>query len=181
MNEQLAEFLYCVMYLTVCGILGNVIGEALPRACFNSERFPLSARRWECGGAAYERLHIRRWKDKLPDMSRILRRMFPKRLPSQTALPAVERLIQETRVAESVHGALIVAGLGCFPIWPGFGGLVVFLLWALAGQLPFIMIQRYNRPRLQKLAARMERARRRTEGALRKDSDESLNLNVQYR
>ena len=36
-------------------------------------------------------------------------------------------------------------------IWPGVGGIVAALVYIFVGNLPFVIIQRYNRPRLQKL------------------------------
>lgn len=42
---------------------------------------------------------------------------------------------------------ICVAGLYCIHLWSGVGGIVVPLLFAL-GNLPFIIIQRDNRPRL---------------------------------
>ena len=61
-------------------------------------------------------------------------------------------MIQETCIAELVHGVLCIAGLYCFQIWPGTGGLLIAALNVL-GNLPYIIIQRFNRPRLVRLLA----------------------------
>ena len=59
--------------------------------------------------------------------------------------------MKETCVAESVHIILCLLGLGLLAIWPGPGGMVMTALYLLLGNLPFIVIQRYNRPRLLSL------------------------------
>ncbi len=153
------QLMYCVLYLAALGILSHFIGEALPREWFHWQAFPYRSLKWERGGAIYERLGIRRWKDIVPDMSRILPNMFPKRvLSGEAGKSSAMRLIQETCVAECIHAALIVAGFGCFYFLPGTGGYIVFAVWTVFGNLPFIIIQRYNRPRLIKLAARLHDA-----------------------
>ena len=59
-------------------------------------------------------------------------------------------------MAECIHLLLPLAGLYCLRLWPGAGGVIVALLYFL-GNLPFVLIQRYNRPRLQRLCALRER------------------------
>lgn len=147
------NFINCVIYLSFCGILSNVIGEMLPRTKFNSEKQPYAPQKWENGGEYYERFNIRQWKDKLPDMSKIKRKMTPKRLKGKVNRYSLERLVQETCVAERVHRALITVGFGCLWIYPD-GGMFVAIIWSI-GQLPYIMIQRYNRPRLKRVAQRL--------------------------
>ena len=66
-------------------------------------------------------------------------------------------MIQETCVAELTHALLCLAGIAVFWIWPGPGGLILFLIDVFLGNLPFILIQRYNRPRLIRLMAAAER------------------------
>ncbi len=176
MMDKAMKFLTCVLYLAVIGILSYFMGEALPRSWFDSAEPPFHVNSWERGGAFYERLHIRKWKDKLPDMSRIMPKMLPKRLMHVrlSAGSRVERLIQETCVAEAVHLALMVMGAGCLLIWPEPGGLLVSLLWA-AGNLPFVAIQRYNRPRLKKLAQRAVAAVRKA-----REAQEEYDLELRY-
>ena len=63
-------------------------------------------------------------------------------------------MIEETCVAELTHGLLCIAGLVLLAIWPGTGGVILTVIYIVFGNLPFLLIQRYNRPRLQKLLAR---------------------------
>ena len=53
-------------------------------------------------------------------------------------------------MAEFVHFALMIASLFVLRIWPGPWGWVAYALCIL-GNFPFMLIQRYNRPRLVRL------------------------------
>ena len=96
-------------------------------------------------------------------MSRILPDMVKKELPGSGAVTADQAaaLVQETCRAEVVHGASCLLGLACLWLWPGWGGVAVVLVWVLLANLPFILIQRYNRPRLARLAALLRRREQR--------------------
>ena len=66
-------------------------------------------------------------------------------------------LVQETCVAEFTHFVLILLGFYALRLWPGTGGAIVTAIYILFGNLPFLIIQRYNRPRLQRLLAAQQR------------------------
>ena len=73
------------------------------------------------------------------------------------------RMIEETCVAEFTHFVLILLGFYALRLWPGTGGAVVTAIYILFGNLPFLIIQRYSRPRLQKLLAAQQRRSRRNQ------------------
>lgn len=54
-------------------------------------------------------------------------------------------------MAETTHFLVAVMGLYCAKIWRG-GGLILSLLYFI-WNLPFVLIQRYNRPRLIRACA----------------------------
>lgn len=151
----MSELIRCIGYLAVTGILSFIIGRLLPKKWFNWEAPFFQCRPMEKGGKIYERFSIRKWKDIAPDMNKILPAFMPGRAPKtmHSSREEVEGLLQETCVAEVIHLALAVVGFGCVHIWPGFSGLLIAVLNAI-GNLPFIMIQRYNRPRFVKIYSR---------------------------
>lgn len=171
------KLLHCAVYLATIGICSFFVGGALPRSWFDAAKFPYASKTWERDGAVYLRLGIKRWKDKLPDMSKMIPIIMRKQISSDKNAKNVGRLIQETCVAETVHWFLCVAGFGCIPIWPGPGGFLFAILWVIPGNLPFILIQRYNRPRLKKLKSDLELFKKIAE---RKNSDESFDFDLQY-
>lgn len=151
------SLLYAVIYIAVLGILSHFVGQALPRARFSAESFPYRTADWENGGRVYEKLGIKHWKDALPDMSRIMPDMVKKKMTGQNREQGMDVLIAETCVAEYVHYWLIVLSLGIFLFWRGVWALVFWLVYNILGNVPFILIQRYNRPRLVLLEQRRKR------------------------
>ena len=157
----------CLLYLAAIGAVFFYIGRLLPGNWFHSDRFPFRSFAFERGGRFYEKLGIRWWKDKVPDMSRILPRvMLPKRLSWGDQPERIALMIQETCIAELIHMILFVLGFGCVLIWAeGPGGWIVAMVYNLLGNVPFILIQRYNRPRLRHLMETMAAAAAREEEA----------------
>ncbi len=151
------KLLYAVIYIAVLGILSHFAGQALPRAHFSAEKFPYRAAAWENGGRVYEKLGIKRWKDLMPDMSRIMPDMLKKKLTGSSREDGCGALIAETCVAECVHWWLIVLSAGIFLFWRGALAAVFWLVYNILGNVPFIIIQRYNRPRLVLLEQRRQR------------------------
>ena len=132
----------------VMGLLLFAIGEKMPRKNFDYRAFPYAAYAWERGGDIYLKLGINRWKDKVPDMSRYIPHTFRKKIGVMRSPEHVEGLIRETCVAELVHMVLIVLSPVFLVLMPRGWNWVCMLLYDLIGNLPFILIQRYNRPRL---------------------------------
>ena len=67
----------------------------------------------------------------------------------------VERLVYESCIAEADHWILMIAGFGCTYIWQDIGGFTVSVLWAI-GNLPFAIIQRYNRPNMKRITQKLK-------------------------
>ena len=107
-------------------------------------------------------------------MSRLLPDMVKKELPGSGAVTAAQAdtLVQETCRAEVVHTASCLLGLAFLRLWPGAGGAAVLAVWVLLANLPFMVIQRYNRPRLVRLAALLrKREQKKGDTSARTDTD----------
>ncbi len=150
--RQAALFVVCAAAL---GVLALILGELLPRRWFRHDNPFFRSRPWEDGGRLYDRLfRVKKWKDKLPDNSRIFPWVYKKKVldfhdPAQSL-----RLLQETCVAEAVHWALIALSPLFFWVLEPTYALVWGLIYVALGNLPFIVIQRYNRPRLARIYER---------------------------
>lgn len=150
-------FLWSVLYVIAIGIASHFIGEAIPRDRFDAKSALFRTRAWERGGRIYEKLKIQKWKDRMPDMSRIMKDMVPKRVGACPKAADVWVLVGETCRAEAVHWGLCVASLAICLFWLDmlWAGLALSLA-VILGNIPFILIQRYNRPMLIDLAKRLE-------------------------
>ena len=148
-------FLKSVLYVLVCGVASHFIGEALPRRWFHHDRFPFKPWKWEKNGTVYEKIRIQDWKDHMPDMSRVMKDMVPKRVGFCPTSEQVRTLVAETCVAEAVHFALCLVAPVIWLFWKN--GMGIFLSGVvIVCNLPFIWIQRYNRPTLVAFACRLE-------------------------
>lgn len=128
----------------------------IPDRAFDPTRFFWRAHAWEREGRVYEdAFRVRRWKHLLPDGGGVWKkRGYKKRNLSDYSEENLRRFLVETSRGELTHW------LGITPFWV-FGlfapGSVVWimLIYALVVNLPCIIAQRYNRPRVLALYRRM--------------------------
>ena len=147
----------CIFYMGVLGVAAYPVGRIISKFGLDPERFPFTEQAWELGGKLYEKLHIKSWQARVPDVSQVLHRWMPrKKLHVGFTSETVRTMISETCTAEVVHNLLNLAGLRLLGLWRGTGGVIVYLIYVLFGNLPFILVQRYNRPRLKVLLSRLE-------------------------
>ncbi len=144
----------CVIYIASIGVASFVIGRLIPNAWFKENRFPFRSFRWERSGAVYHGLGIRKWQKKVPDMSRHFPQVMKEKKLNHDFQKDLPLMIKETCIAEFTHWMLCFAGLYCLWLWPGIGGRIFTALYILSN-IPFILIQRYNRPRLTALQKRL--------------------------
>ena len=152
-----------IVYVAIIGALSNIFAIFINRDKLDENKRPFKSRKWEKNGKVYDKLAIRKWKNKVPDMSKCLPFLRPKKVASGTTSTDLRALIKETCVAEIIHVALIVLSLGVLLICPGKLGVVLYI-FCFIGNLPFIFVQRYNRPQYiiaeERLTRREERLRK---------------------
>jgi glycosyl-4,4'-diaponeurosporenoate acyltransferase len=127
----------------------------LPLDRLDHDNWLWRGRAWERDGRVYERLAIRRWKDRLPDAGDLFPGGVSKRRLPSTGAAGLARFAAETRRAELGHVLAAVAG-PLFLLWNPLPVAVVMVAYGLVVNLPFVAIQRYNRlriTRLERLAA----------------------------
>lgn len=159
LKEVLPKPIY--LFLRFASIVGSVgipaffLGEKLPRSMFDPNRYPFKSFKWEDEGRIYEKIGIQVWKTHVPDMSKAISRTFSKQGNMMRDPAHLNRLVRETCSAEFVHCVLILLS-PIFPILMEEAGLLSMVIYIL-GNLVFVIIQRYNRPRVQKIIQRIER------------------------
>ena len=142
------------------GAIGLVSGFAvhrLPLSRLDHDTWLTRPRRFERNGRFYDHLlHIRRWKDHLPEKGDVFRGGYAKRRLHGYSDVDLERFEAETRRAETVHWINFAAG-PFFLLWcPPMLGLVMVGVGCC--HLPFVMVQRYNRARERTLVRRHARS-----------------------
>jgi glycosyl-4,4'-diaponeurosporenoate acyltransferase len=146
----------CLAWLLL-GLLTGFFVHRLPLRRLDHDTWLTRPRGFEASGRFYEqRLHIRAWKDKLPEKGDLFRGGFSKRHITSRSAAFLDRFAAETRRAELVHWMNAAAG-PLFLIWcPWYLG-VVMIAFGWAAHLPFICIQRYNRARIERTLERRGR------------------------
>jgi glycosyl-4,4'-diaponeurosporenoate acyltransferase len=108
-------------------------------------------RRFERQGRLYERLGIRRWKDRTPELGGLFAGGVSKR--SSGGRSRLQRYAAETRRAEYTHWLVMVAGPFFF-LWNPWYLALVMVTYGIVANLPCLVIQRYNRARITRIADR---------------------------
>lgn len=129
----------------------------LPARWWAHDTWITAPRRWEKEGRLYrDWFAIRRWKASLPDGASWFGGFAKKKL--RASHPAyLAQFLLETRRAEVAHWCMI-ACLPLFFLWNPCWARWVMAAYALAANLPCILVQRYNRIAL----GRVVRTRSRT-------------------
>lgn len=133
------------IWSTVCGYAAH----RLPARWLDRDRGLFRLRRSERNGRLYDRvLRIKRWKDLLPEAGGLFRGGFAKRRvrPDRAYL---ERFLVETRRAELAHWPILLLG-PTFYAWMAWWLASAMLGYALVANIPCILVQRYNRARLER-------------------------------
>lgn len=157
--------LKCIVYIAVSGCVAFVLGRIAPKDWFHADRFPFRTYDWE--SKVWKTIRIKRWQAKLPDMSRILdfflpdNEILPLKRITESSLKNLPLMIQETCVSELTHALLCISGLAMLWIYPGWGGVLITFAYVFLGNLPFVWIQRFNRPRLERALAQQNARRAR--------------------
>lgn len=135
----------------------------VPDSFYESLRVESSLKNLEI--ALYDKLKIRKWKTILPDGGGVFKGGFRKKELRTLSVAYVTKFITETKRAEFNHWVLIPPAL-LFFLWnpPLIGWIMIG--YSLIVNVPFIMIQRYNRSRLQLLLPKLMKKEQRRRGSV---------------
>lgn len=136
-----------IIYGFLAGCLFALLPRKLLRKCVVKEF------KFENNGKFYEKFfHILKWKDHLPQFSNITKIGFKKDSIKSISVDYLETFYIETIRAELTHFFLIIFAPFYFTVNEYTAGFKIFaVLSNIFGNIPFIMVQRYNRPRIQAL------------------------------
>ena len=132
--------------------MAGFVAARRPRASFNPEQGLYRLRRFEASARIYERLRVRIWKDWLPDFGDFFKPGFAKKKLKSRDKGYLQIFYAETCRAEFAHW-LTMAGAPVFLLWNEWWVELIMIGYALAANVPCIIVQRYNRCRLRRLAA----------------------------
>lgn len=103
---------------------------------------------WETGGRIYEQYAgVKAWKALLPDGASWFAGGIPKRTLTGRSPAVLKQFVTESIRGEITHWCAI-AVTPVFLFWNPLWALPLHLAYAIAANLPCIIVQRYNRARL---------------------------------
>jgi glycosyl-4,4'-diaponeurosporenoate acyltransferase len=132
----------------------------IPVARLARDRWWSHLRDFERDGRVYDRLlRVRRWKDGLPEAGALFPGGVSKRSLPKARDGGIERFAIETRRAELGHWLALCAA-PAFGLWNPPLATYLMIVYAAAVNLPFVVIQRYNRARVERCLQRRQALRR---------------------
>ena len=129
----------------------------LPLSFFDPKKPLYQTYKWEKGGEIYQKIfHVRAWKKIIPSGAALYRGAFRlKKLPNFN-LEYLRLWLKESCRAEFCHWVMILPGF-LFFLWNSVTVGWWMVAYAVANNLVPIVMQRYNRPRVRKMLAQIEK------------------------
>lgn len=144
--------------IAVWGSIAGFAFLAVPRSFFHSLRPRYKSFKFENNGLFYDKyLKISKWKDKMPKFSAIMHKGFSMEAVEKLSPEYLEIFIDETIRSEFCHIFLILSSPVFYIVNDTFAWGTAMTAAFAAGNFLFIMIQRYNRPRLMRVKSLYER------------------------
>lgn len=151
--------LLIIINIVVWGLLHFLISYLcfiIPLHIFLKDLSIFKISRFEKKSQIWQRIFlVKRWKDHILDGSMIVNKSFDKRVLKGKNINVIMHFSAETKRAELTHWLLIPPAFLFFlwnPVWAGW----VNVLYAVFANVPFIIVQRYNRGRIERMISRVD-------------------------
>lgn len=143
--------LWGAIHLSVSYLMLKVKDKHYKNTSLDLKTYP-----FEKEGTFWQRYtHVKRWKDQLPEGSTYFKSSYDKSSLQDTSRETIEKFYIETNRAELTHWlTMLMAPIVLIfnPRWT----YSIHIIYAIISNLPFIIIQRYNRPRFKKILKRQD-------------------------
>lgn len=117
--------------------------------------FLFRTRRWEKNGETYNKIFkIRNWKKLLPDGGAVMKGGYSKKHLGSATKENLEKFVVESCRGELAH-LLSILPFWVFGLFIPARGIIYMFIYAVLINLPCIIAQRYNRPRVLKVLTKM--------------------------
>ena len=134
--------------------VAEYISHKIPDKWLLPNAFLFKERKWEKGGAFYSKvLKVKKWKKFLPDGAAARKKGYRKKNLTDFSTENLELFLVESCRAEVMHWLAIVP-FWIFGLFAPAEIIIYMFIYALAVNLPCIIVQRFNRPRIMKLIER---------------------------
>ena len=152
MDWRIAVAIDVVAWVALGVVVGGYQARRTPQELVRTGLFTAMSPN-EYGGAWYRRvLQVDAWKDRLPDAGTWFGGLSKRHLPAVSD-GGWRRFEAECLRAERTHLAMFAA-LPLFALWNPPAIFIGNVIYALAANLPCLIVARFNRARIMKLVAR---------------------------
>jgi glycosyl-4,4'-diaponeurosporenoate acyltransferase len=139
-------FVWLIIHVAV-----SYICFKIPLSFFSKDIKWFRIRKWELKGKIYQRIfNIKRWKGIIPDGGGLFNKGFPKKSLKSSHFEYLKIFLYETKRAELTHW-LIILPVPIFFIWNLWWIGIIMIIYAMIVNIPCILLQRYNRARIEYL------------------------------
>ena len=150
------DFVLNLFIFFLLSALITYLSNRLPESFYSVKGRLLRERPWENGGRIYQKLFkVKQWKKFLPELSDFVKSVFPKKEIKEFTKVYMKKYIFESCKSEMTHWGIIFSSL-LFFFWCESGTAFLMITIAITLNLPYIIIQRYNRPRIMEFTGTME-------------------------
>ncbi len=151
MKTALFYILSNALFWVIVHFLSSFLVHFIPSRFYDYKNIFFREKSIENRGLLYKKyFFIQKWKDKIPEAGKFLGlHPFSKKHFESKNKEYIERFILETCRGELAHTLPFLFLPICFVFSPPVASIIMSL-YALFSNLPFIMVQRYNRIRLVK-------------------------------
>lgn len=129
----------------------SMVAQRIPIDSFVRHKRLYKAFRWEQEGQIWQRLfRVKKWKGYIPDGTLFISNGYNKSQLHGADVSSLYDFLLESRRAECVHWLTILPGFFFFlwnPVWAAW----LNIAYAVLFNVPLIIVQRFNRPRLERL------------------------------
>lgn len=148
--QQWTAILICFLVWPIYQIAAALIAAKVMEKLSISS-FLFKTRKWEKEGEYYQKMFlVRKWKKFLPDSSAFLKTSFSKKNINDFSVESLEKYLKESCKAELTHW-LAILPFWTFGVFSPTRVIFYMLIYAILLNIPCIIAQRFNRPRILRL------------------------------
>ncbi len=129
----------------------------LPIELFDPEKKWFQTKPWEKGGEIYQKIfRVKSWKKWIPSGAALYRGAYEIKHITEYSVENVRLWVKESCRSEFCHIVMILPGF-LFFLWNSVEAGMWMVAYAFLNNLIPIVMQRYNRPRVNRLLAQLEK------------------------
>lgn len=155
--EKQWMILLCFILWPIIQVSAALLCMKIPRKYLNYTSRLFREHKWEMNGTLYVKIfHIKKWKHLLPDGGAVVKDGYKKKNLMDYSIHNLDLFIVESCRAELSH-ILAILPFWIFGLFIPADSIIYMFLYALIVNLPCIIAQRYNRPRIIKVMQNQKR------------------------